>query len=507
MKESEILLNPNKLVRYLNKPASEFTRDDIIKYIEENGIEMINFRYVAEDGKLKALNFVIISKEYLEAIFSTGERVDGSSLFSFIESGSSDLYIIPRFKTAFLNPFSEVPTLDILCSFYTSDGNPLESSPEYILKKAHAEFKKSTGYTLKVFGELEYYVISKKDDLFPALDQKGYHSAHPFTKWDCLRKDALKLIAETGGKVKYGHSEVGNFSSEQEAYEQHEIEFMPVEVEDAADQIIIAKWILRMLAYDYGVNISFAPKITVGKAGSGFHIHLLVEKDNENLIADENGLTDIAKKVIAGILDLASPLLAFGNTIPTSFLRLVPQQEAPTRICWGDGNRSVLVRIPLGWVAKTSMIKDANPKETRKISYIPGKQTIEFRAPDGSADVYGLLAGITIAAQHGLEMKDALMKAEDLYVDVNIFKKEKRAGANCRSSLESLECLPSSCWESADCLNEKRKYFEKNNIFPKGTINNIIEKLRSYDDKELSEHLYGKDDEIRKIVNEHLHCM
>ena len=106
MKELEIRLNPNPLVQFLKKPASEFTRQDIIYYIEENEIEMINFRYMGEDGKLKSLNFVINSKQHLEDLLSTGERVDGSSLFSYIEAGSSDLYVIPRFKTAFVNPFS-----------------------------------------------------------------------------------------------------------------------------------------------------------------------------------------------------------------------------------------------------------------------------------------------------------------------------------------------------------------------------------------------------------------
>ena len=137
MKDRYVNLNPNELVKFLDKPASQFQRDDIIRFIEANDIEMLNFRYIAEDGKLKALNFIIHSREHLEQILSYGERVDGSSLFSFISAGSSDLYVIPRYRTAFVNPFSEIPALDILCSFYTSDGKPLENSPEYVLKKAH----------------------------------------------------------------------------------------------------------------------------------------------------------------------------------------------------------------------------------------------------------------------------------------------------------------------------------------------------------------------------------
>jgi len=91
-------MNPNPLVQYINKPASEFTRADLIRYIEDNDIEMINFRYVAWDGRLKALNFIINNKDHLEAVLSAGERVDGSSLFPFVQAGSSDLYVIPKYR-------------------------------------------------------------------------------------------------------------------------------------------------------------------------------------------------------------------------------------------------------------------------------------------------------------------------------------------------------------------------------------------------------------------------
>jgi glutamine synthetase len=501
MDQNAISLNPHKIVQHLKKPSSEFTRADIIKFIEDSGIQMINFRYVGEDGKLKTLNFIINGKDHLETIFSIGERVDGSSLFSFIEAGSSDLYVIPRFKTAFVNPFSEVPAIDILCSFYTRDGLPLESAPEYILKKAHAQFKRTTGYTFKAMGELEFYIICEKKHMYPDVDQRGYHSSLPFTNWENLRKEAMQIIASCGGKIKYGHSEVGNFITDTQEFEQHEIEFLPVEVEDAADQLVIAKWVLRMLGNKYGVNISFAPKITVGKAGSGLHIHMLVEKDGENLMVENDEISPVARRVIAGLLDLAAPMTAFGNTIPTSYLRLVPHQEAPTNICWGDRNRSVLVRVPLGWVAKTSMIKNANPQETGVVPYIPGKQTIELRSPDGSADVYHLLAGIVVAAQHGLEMADALAKAKDQYVNVNIFKEEYK------EKLAQLKHLPTSCCESAEYLDQYRTHFEKNGIFPAGTIDRFIRNLKSFHDKGLSDSLLGNKDGTKKLVDEYLHWM
>ncbi|MFA8301440.1 MAG: glutamine synthetase beta-grasp domain-containing protein [Hyphomicrobiales bacterium] len=132
-----IAMSPNPIVRYLNKPANELTKADIIRFIEDNGIEMINLRYIGWDGRLKTLNFIINSREHLELILTAGERVDGSSLFPFIEAGSSDLYVIPRYKTAFVNPFSEIPAIDILCSYFDRDGKALDCAPDQILRKAH----------------------------------------------------------------------------------------------------------------------------------------------------------------------------------------------------------------------------------------------------------------------------------------------------------------------------------------------------------------------------------
>ena len=501
MRDLEVLMNPNKMVRHLQKPAREFTKYDIIKFIDDHNIEMFNFRYVGEDGKLKTLNFVITSKDYLESILSTGERVDGSSLFSYIDAESSDLYVIPRFRTAFVNPFTDQPTLDILCSFYTKDGKPLESAPEYILKKASNLFTEETGYTFKAMGELEYYIISDKNDLYPVKDQRGYHTAAPFTNWERLRLEALQIIAQSGGKVKYGHSEVGNFTTEPHMYEQHEIEFNPVEAEEAVEQLLIAKWILRMLGQKYGVTISFAPKITVGEAGSGLHIHMLIEKDGINHMADDEGLTDTAKKMIAGILDKAQSLTAFGNTIPTSYLRLVPHQEAPTMVCWGVSNRSVLVRVPLGWIAKTNMIKDANPQERGEVPYIPGKQTVEFRVPDGSADIYHLMAGLILASKEGLLSQDSLERARDLYINVNIFNPKHK------TVLDRLEALPTSCYESAEYLENDADFYQGGEVFPKGTLESFIERLKAFDDQELSERLFNKTEEVKLLIDKYLHCM
>lgn len=487
----------NPLVRFLKKPASEFTREDLINYMESNQIEMLNFRYVAGDGRLKTLNFVITGRAHLEDILTFGERVDGSSLFPFMETGSSDLYVVPRYRSAFMNPFSEEPSLEILCTIFDPKGNPLELAPETVLTKAISRFRAETGFNMKFLGELEYYVNSNSTGFFQATDQKGYHESEPFSKFERMRKRALKMIAACGGKVKYGHSEVGNFLKNSEAFEQHEIEFLPADPESAADQLVVAKWILRMLAQEMGVEISFAPKITTGKAGSGLHFHMMIEKDGKNLVLENGEISELTRRIIAGILDLSDALTAFGNTVPSSYLRLVPNQEAPTNICWGARNRSALVRVPLGWTGATNMAGIANPGITTSQPSSEGRQTFEFRVPDGSANIHLTIAGLIVAALHGIHMSGAHEMANQMYVEGNIAAR-KLAG--------ELKPLPASCHESALRLEKKRNAFEESGIFPVRLIDYTISSLQAFNDQDLRARLHGNDDEIREMVLKYIHC-
>ena len=498
--EKHISMNPNLIVRYLQKPSSEFTREDIIKYCVDNGVEFINFHYCGWDGRLKTLNFVIHSEEHLENILAAGERVDGSSLFPFIEAGKSDLYVMPKYRTAFVNPFTEFPTVDILCSYFDRDGQPFESSPEYILHKAHEAFKATTGMTMHTMGELEYYIISDEEELYPVSDQKGYHESAPFNKFTDFRVEAMKLIAQAGGQIKYGHSEVGNFTKDGKSYEQNEIEFLPVNIEDAADQLVVAKWIMRQLAYQYNVQLTFAPKITSGKAGSGMHVHCKFTRDGKSMMTRGGELTDECRKAIAGYMDAGTSLPAFGNPHPLSFMRLVPHQEAPTSLCWSFSNRSALVRVPLGWLKPIDMAAKCNPAETANDRDFSDKQTFEWRASDCFADTYLLMAALCCAARHGFEMPDALEVAKKTYVGLGVNIHD----ASQQKIQESLEQLPGSCVAAAGELAKDREIYTSKGVFSDALVDWYIKYLTDFHDENLREELKKDPEREMRYV---LSCM
>ena len=310
----------------------------------------------------------------------------------------------------------------------------------------------------------------------------------------------MELIAQTGGQIKYAHSEVGNFTLDEKIYEQNEIEFLINPAQTAADQLLLAKWILRTLAWHQGLDLTFSPKITEGKAGSGMHFHTALKKGGKSVMTTEGSLSVEAKKAIAGYMKCAASLTAFGNTNPVSYFRLVPHQEAPTSICWGDRNRSVLVRVPLGWMAKANMMATANPLEAQVLQDMSDKQTVEIRSPDCSADVYLMLAGLISAAKLGFETANALEIAEKTYVNVNIHDKQNR------EKMLALEQLPASCYESAQVLKSNRTIYETDGIFHPVLIDGIISKLESYNDKNIRTEIKENPAKMMELVQKFYHC-
>jgi glutamine synthetase len=501
----------NPLAVILDKSPSDFQRSDFYKIIEQKQIERITFHYTALDGKLKELKLPISSRYQAECILAEGERVDGSSLFKgLVDTALSDLYVVPVYKTAFVNPLDN-RSLDFICRYLTKDGNRAPFAMDNILSKANEFFRGNTGLELHCLGELEFFLISEKEsDIFP-LKKQGYHESSPFMKSGDILNEMVRFLTQITGAIKYAHSENGSVDCIQsdleeikgKRAEQLEVEFQPRPVDEMADDLVLGRWLIRNVAYRHGCVATFVPKIEEGVAGNGLHFHLELKKDGENAMVNSDGkLSESALRLIGGLCEYADSLTAFGNTVSSSYLRLVPDQEAPTRIFWSDLNREALIRVPLGWSNLNHLAKLLNPQEKDEIKDRTSQQTVEFRSPDGSALIHLLLAGVVMAAEWGFKDDRSLELAKKLYTKSNVFKDKKL--------FDSFPPLPGSCVESGRILLKKRDLYEREEIFPPGIIEFIIKMLEAEDDELRDKRLKDTPADkrllrIRKIMHEDLH--
>lgn len=501
----------NPISLFLEKNKDEFTREDLINVIEEFDIERITFHYTALDGKIKELKIPIFDKAHAELLLTEGERVDGSSLFKgIVDVGKSDLYVLPLYKTAFINPFDD-RSLDFMCRFLTADGELASYTPDSVLCNAAKMLKEKSSIELHALGELEFFLIGNEESkLFPNEKQRAYHQSAPFSKTTEVMTEILTTISQVVGCVKYAHNEVGVLDvipSELPELngkyaEQVEIEFLLAPVEEVGDMISLSKWIIRNVAFQYGYTVTFVPKLEVGHAGSGMHFHMALIKDGKNLMLNEqNVLSNEARILIGGLCTYAPSITAFGNTVAASYLRLVPHQEAPTKVCWSECNRSAMIRVPLGWSNVDNLTQKVNPQQKQKLNRKDSRQTVEIRTPDGSAFPQFVLASLALAAEWGLNHpKEALELADKYYVSGNI-----HSGDNSH-----LQDLPTCCVDSADILTESKELYMRDGIFTDKIIAHFVDMLKAENDKGLDRHLVSLSEEdkmieSRKVMHRAIH--
>ena len=158
------------------------------------------------------------------------------------------------------------------------------------------------------------------------------------------------------------------------------------------------------------------------------------------------------------------------------------------------------MRVPLGWTNKLDMLSQANPQEEKKMRDLSDKQTVEMRSPDGSADVYQLIAGLCVACRHGFEMEHPLDVAKATFVDGDIHDEAHK------QQLAALKSLPDSCAASADCLERQREVFEKHGVFSPAMIDSILADLRSFNDRTLRTDVANDPEAMEKLVKRFIHC-
>ena len=406
------------------------TPREVIALATDKKVRYVDLRFNDFPGTWQ--HFSIPVAHLTEECFEDGFAFDGSSIRGWQSIHESDMLVVPDPATAFLDPFTEQPTLVLTCNVkdpITHQDYPRD--PRNIARRAEA-YVASTGIGDTVyFGpeaeffvfddvrfdqgtQFGYYHLDSNEgawnmgrDERPNLGHKprqkgGYFPCPPTDQFFDLRNTMCSNLERCGFEIERHHHEVATGG-------QQEINYKYASLTRAADMMMIFKYVVKNTALKAGKTVTFMPKPLYGDNGSGMHCHLSIWRKGTNTFAGERyaGLSDEALWAIGGILHHAPALVAFTNPTTNSYKRLVAGYEAPVNLAYSARNRSASIRIPVGGVSK------------------PGARRIEFRCPDPSSNPYLAFAAITMAAVDGIQRK--LHPGEPLDKDIYDLPPEEKA--------------------------------------------------------------------------------
>ena len=281
------------------------------------------------------------------------------------------------------------------------------------------------------------------EDGYPYIEKRSYYIPPPLDSLIDYRMTLAKVLEEYFNiKVDVHHHEVASTG-------QIEVNIRYSTPVKMSDNILTLKYVSRRVASQFGLYPTFMPKPLYSDNGSGFHIHLSIWRNNENLFYDPNDeyaeISQYARYFIGGLIEHSRGLSAIVSPTVNSYKRLIPGYEAPVYLTWSRGNRSAAIRIP---------VYKKGDKNKR----------IEYRPPDPLMNPYLAIPAIFAAGLDGVKKK--IDPGDPIDKDVYKLSKSERRALGIRE-------LPGSLFEALEELKSDNDYLKV--IFPKELIDRYIE--------------------------------
>jgi glutamine synthetase len=449
------------------KTKNSTENEKVLALVKERGVKIVDYKFTDMLGQWQHFSSTIGE---LDDALEDGIGFDGSSIRGFQKIHESDMLLFPDPSTAFIDPFTAVATLSLICDV----GDPIthesySRDPRYIARKSEAYMKSAGIADVAYFGpEPEFFIFDRANFdqsanfAFYEIDsdegfwnsgkdgannlghrprfKEGYFPVSPLDSLQDIRTDMALTLQQVGIEVEVHHHEVATAG-------QTEIDMRRDELVKMADNLVKFKYITKNVAKKHNKTVTFMPKPIFGDNGSGMHVHQSLWKAGKNLFYGNGyaGLSEMAMYYIGGLLRHAPALCALTNPTTNSYKRLVPGFEAPVNLAYSQRNRSASIRIPM---------YSSNPKAKR----------IEFRCPDPTCNPYLGFAALLMAGIDGIVNK--IDPGKPLDKDIYDMTPEQ---------LKDVPSAPGSLSESLAALEKDHEFLLRGDVFTEDLIETWIE--------------------------------
>jgi glutamine synthetase len=443
----------------------------VLEFAKKHDAKILDLRFTDIPGLWHHVSYPI--EQLTEASFDEGFGIDGSSIRAWAGIHESDMLLKPDANCHLLDPFTEAPTLVLICDVVDPvTKQAYDRDPRFIARKAELYLSTSGIADAANFGaEAEFFIFDnvrfdqREQHGFYFIDaeegrwnsgretnnlgyrprfREGYFPVAPTDHYQDLRSEMMLTMQNCGMEVECHHHEVASGG-------QTEIDLKFDSLLRSADKMLLFKYIVKNVANRNGKTVTFMPKPIFGDNGSGMHTHQSLWKGGEPLFAGDGyaGLSQLALWYIGGLIHHGPALSAIIAPTTNSYKRLVPGFEAPVSLAYSRRNRSAACRIPM-------------------YSAAPRAKRVEFRPPDPSCNPYMAFAAMLMAGLDGIESK--IEPGQPLDKDMYETDPEE---------VSKIPSMPRSLEEALDALQRDHAFLLKGDVFTEELLRTYIEYKRS----------------------------
>ena len=187
---------------------NNYTREDILRLVEEEDVEFIRLQFTDIFGTMKN---VAVTTSQLEKALNNKCMFDGSSIEGFARIEQSDMYLYPDLNTFEIFPWrpQQGKVARMICDVHRPDGTPFDSDPRYVLKRV-LEDARPDGYEFNVGPECEFFLFETDEDGQPTTrthENASYFDLGPLDFGENARRDMVLTLEDVGFEIEASHHE------------------------------------------------------------------------------------------------------------------------------------------------------------------------------------------------------------------------------------------------------------------------------------------------------------
>lgn len=321
-----------------------------------------------------------------------GDDVEGTGLV--LNDGGGDHRCWPLAGTLGFMP--STGRGQVLISMYNPDGSGFAAEPRHALV-AQVERARALGYEPMGALEVEFYLVDRERDANGRMQPARYPlTGRRSLNTNTMSVDELDEMSPFFDAVYEGAKTLDlplEALISEYSVGQYELTIRYRDLMRAADDVVIAKRLIRSTARRFGMEACFMAKPFGNQAGSGMHLHLsLADQAGANLFADPapDTLSPLMLQAIAGVRGTIGETMAVLAPFYNSWRRFASVNYSPGNDTWGFENRTVALRVPSG-AAKARHFEhrvggvDANPYLVAAVTLGGALDGIEAKADPGPA--------------------------------------------------------------------------------------------------------------------------
>lgn len=232
-------VDPRSLITFLRGPTSRFAGTSVVACVRGGSVQVVGFVCPTTSKQLGALGFIVGGTTCLSTVLAYNRHISNSDLFPFVRTNDDSLCMVPQFHATFISPFTRLPAISVLYSFFGGSNRPLRDSPRCALRGTYGTFGSMANVRFRTVKRLRCCIVSRSRSVFPTASRHNCRRSTPCTGFGSFHARYVTCVTRAKKRVGCNRSRINGFTLSNVVCRRGRVRFLPMHTRSTTSRLVV----------------------------------------------------------------------------------------------------------------------------------------------------------------------------------------------------------------------------------------------------------------------------